>query len=145
MISASYNPNRPEPVPAGRYRAVAKSCERRPNSKGTGEYLRFDFELLDEPYKGRQLRDWINIEHDNPAVVEIAQKELASIKQAAGVPDARRPSELLGKSLAIQVIIGEGKNPGSRMNWIRGYEGCLDESNQPPAEGASFDDLDCPF
>ena len=46
-----------DPLPAGKYPAVITASETKPTKAGTGHFLQLTFQVVEGPFKGRQL--WV--------------------------------------------------------------------------------------
>jgi hypothetical protein len=60
----------------------------------TGKYISLEFTLLEGKYKGRKIWTNLNIINPNPVAVEIAQKELATLCRACGLPQIQDTAQL---------------------------------------------------
>lgn len=129
------------PIPAGDYVAMAVGSDTKDNSKGTGQYLRFDFEVLEGEYKGRRLFSILNLWNPSSMAVQIAQSELSSICRAAGVMTPRDSAELHDRPMILTVVIEERDDkPGTFSNKIKGYgprEAAGQQSLPPPTTSNS--------
>src|SRR5262245_42411620 len=74
-----------EPIPAGKYLAVITGSEMKPTKADTGHFLKLTFQIIDGPYKGRNLWARLNLDNPNAIAVQIAQAELSAICRAVGV------------------------------------------------------------
>jgi hypothetical protein len=109
-----------EHVPAGRYNAEITDSEMRDNSKGTGEYLKLEFTILDGPCAGRKLWAQLNLNNPSTQAVEIAQRELSAICHAVGKLRVQDSVQLHNIPLEINVKVKTNPEYGPQ-NIIRGY------------------------
>jgi hypothetical protein len=110
------------PLPAGQYLAMAVASDWEATKNGRGEFLKFTFEIIDGPHRGRSLFARLNLKNDNATAVRIAQSELSSICRAVGVLRPKNSEELHGKPIVLSVELEERKDkPGSYSNRIKGY------------------------
>jgi hypothetical protein len=109
------------PIPAADYLAVITESEMKPNRAGTGHYLQLTFEVIEGPYKGRRLWARLNLDHPNPAAVQIAKAELASICRAVGVLTPNDSVELHNLPLVIHVKCKKRPDTGEIGNEVKGY------------------------
>lgn len=116
-------------IPEGQYLAMATASEEKVTAKGTGEYLQFTFEVLDGQHRGRKLWARMNLKNPNKTAVEIAQRELAALCRAVGIPKPQDSAELHNKPLLLTVGI-EMDDRRRENNIIRKYE--------PAAQAAPF-------
>jgi hypothetical protein len=125
-----------EPLPAGKYLAVITDSEEKPTKTGTGHYLQLTFQVVDGPYKGRNLWARLNLDNPNTKAVEIAQAELSAICRAVGVMAPTDSVELHNLPLVINVKCKKRDDTGELTNEVRGYarKETPPANNQPPAD-----------
>jgi predicted DNA-binding antitoxin AbrB/MazE fold protein len=111
-----------EPIPAGKYLAAIIDSETKLTKAGTGSYLALTFEILETPYKGRQVFARLNLENPSPKAVQIAQGELSAICRAVGVLKPKDSLELHNLPLIIKVKVKKREDNEELTNEIRGYE-----------------------
>lgn len=127
----------PPPIPAGEYKAVLASDEKKPTANGTGSYLKLEFEVIDGPYKGRKVFNNLNLWNANAQAVEIAKKELNSIIAASGVvPKTGQGLDsamLYGIPMMIKVTQKKDEYQGEERinNVIKGYRSLKDGQASP--------------
>src|SRR5262245_52807200 len=110
-----------EPIPAGKYLAVITESEMKPNKAGTGHYLQLTFQVIDGPYKGRNLWARLNLDNPNAQAVQIARAELSAICRAVGVLAPNDSVELHNLPLVIHVKCKKREDTGELGNEIKGY------------------------
>lgn len=120
-----------EPIPAGKYLAVATASETKPTKNGGGEYLQVTFQVLDGPYKGRNVWARFNLKNANPTTVQIARGELSAFCRAAGVMTPNDSAELHNLPVVITVRTKKRQDTGDLTNEIKGYERKESASGQP--------------
>lgn len=108
-------------VPAGQYVAVATASGFKPTKNGQGQYLQFDFEVIDGEFKGRKLWARLNLQNKNASAVDIAQRELGAICRAVGVIKPNDSAELHGKPILLTVDV-ELDDRNRQSNIIKKYE-----------------------
>lgn len=124
---AGYNAEEHKPmeqfdaIPAGDYRAIATNSEMKATKQGDGMYLQIEWELLDEPYRGRKLWSRLNLENKNETAVKIAQQELSSICRAVGILRPKDSGELHNKPVMLKVGVELRKDTGEQSNRIKNY------------------------
>jgi hypothetical protein len=64
-----------------------------PNSAGTGEYVWFEFTILNGADKGRTFRQFYNYLHQNEKAEKIAREQLCALARACGVDDIVLPEK----------------------------------------------------
>jgi hypothetical protein len=109
-----------EVLPPGVYTVMATQEEEKENSQKRGSYLMFVLDVLTEVYSGKKLWVYLNLWHENEAARPPAQRELAALCLAVGVPTPKQSSELLGKPFLVAVDIEKDKQ-GKDRNRITGY------------------------
>ena len=105
------------------------------NSKDTGDCFKFVFEVLDGKYKGRLLFANLNLVHENPAAVEMAEKELGSMVRAVGKVTIDDTDDLVGCQLTVSVTVKKATSKYPEGNEIAMYKP-LDGAAQPSAGGS---------
>jgi hypothetical protein len=130
------------PIPAGKYLAVITDSEMRPTKSGSGHYLEFTFQVIEEgPHKGRRLWSRLNLVNPSAQAVGIAQAELSAVCRAVGHMQPVDSSELHDVPLVVIVGHKTRNDTGEIVNEIRGYakadaaDGDLPqqrEANTPP-------------
>lgn len=109
------------PLPAGRYKAVIISSERRRSKSGKGDHLAIEFHVTEGEYKNRTVRAWLNLWHTNPVTVEIAKSTLAAICHAVGVQSPGRTEVLHNRPLMIEIGFKKHSETGELENVVTRY------------------------
>jgi hypothetical protein len=109
-----------QPLPVGEYLVVIVDSQQRPTRAGTGHYLELTLEVVGEKFKGRKLWDRLNLANPSEKAVQIANKALASICHAVGVPKPSDSAELHGVPLVAAVDIEEFG--GKTTNRVKSYK-----------------------
>ena len=73
-------------MPAGDYAVQAVELKMQDTKSGV-QMLKVKFEVVDGPFKGRKIIEYFNVLNQNPATVEIAQRDLKAWIRACGVAD----------------------------------------------------------
>ncbi len=111
-----------EPLAAGKYLAIITDSVMKPTKSGTGQYLEFTFQVIEEgPHKGRRLWSRLNLVNPSAQAVEIAQAELSAMCRAVGHMQPVDSIELHDVPLAITVGQTRRNDTGDLVNEIRGY------------------------
>jgi hypothetical protein len=119
-LNGIYNPDAEAgtdftPVPTGEYLMVITDSDMKPTNANTGEYLELTHEIIDGPYKARKAWARLNLVNSNAQAVEIANRDLASIRAATGVPNPRDSQELHNKPMLVRVeFIKAGTTKGKK-------------------------------
>lgn len=111
-----------DPIPAGDYLAIIIASERKKNRANTAELLELTFQVVDGPYKGRQLRTWLNLYHPNETAQKIAQAELSAICRAVGVLRPKDSAELHNLPLVVTVKVKRRSDNDETVNEASGYK-----------------------
>ena len=110
-----------EPLPAGKYLAVITASEMKPTKNGSGHFLEIVFQVIDGPFKNRQLWSRLNLDNPNAQAVQIAQGELSAICRAVGVMQPKDSLELHNLPLLVTVKCKKREDTGDITNEIKGY------------------------
>lgn len=109
-----------EPVPDGTYSLIATESSLEENSKGTGQLLKFSFEIIDGEFKGRKIWEQFNWTHSKAQVQEIGRQRLAAFRNACGLSKILNSEELHNLPFNANIRIEE--SPGySPKNVISQY------------------------
>lgn len=107
-------------LPAGDYVGCIVSSEVKHTKAGNGRYINFSIEIIDGKFSGRRVFDIVNLWNANPKAVEIAQRTLASICQAAGIVSPTDTSELHNIPIGIKLAVSPDDGWGEK-NKIKKY------------------------
>jgi hypothetical protein len=107
-------------MPIGLYQVMATESEVKPTKAGTGQYLQFVIDVLDEKYNTKKLWARLNLWNPNPTAVQIAQQELGALCRAVGVITPDDSSQLCGIPFIVRLGI-EKDNKGGEQNTILNY------------------------
>lgn len=136
----------------GWYHAQFVEAEMKDFAEGRGKQLVLTAQILDGPFKDRQVWERLNLFHMDAEsddkkrkMVEIAQRGMTSICQAIGQMQIRDTSELLMKPINIKVGIepaqkdADGHVKYEAKNNIKDYKpyGPLEQSAAPAATGSA--------
>ena len=119
-----------EHIPAGRYNAEITDSDLLDNSRGTGEYLKLEFTILDGPCAGRKLWAQLNLNNPSTQAVEIAHRELSAICHAVGKLRVQDSMQLHNIPLEINVKVKTSPEYGPQ-NIIRGYSAINTNGSRP--------------
>lgn len=127
------------PIPAGEYRCAIVKSEWKSNSKNTGKYLEFAFQVLEGQYANRLVFSRLNLDNPSSQAVEIARSELSAICHATNKIKLRDSSELHDIPLVVSVGVKKREDNGEPANEVKGYKSVrsASESKQSVAAGAS--------
>jgi len=119
-----------EHVPAGRYNVEITDSDMLDNSKGTGEYLKLEFTILDGDFAGRKLWTQLNLTNPSTRAVEIAEREFSAICHATGKLKVQDSVQLHNIPLEINVKVKNNAEYGLQ-NVIRGYSALNTYGSRP--------------
>lgn len=108
-----------DPLPAGWYSVVITGSDTFVTKGGT-ECLKLEMSVLDGEYADRRVFENLNLWHNKPDAVRIAQSQLASICTAIGKLRISDTEELHGHPFQIRVVTEETEKYGPQ-NRIRSY------------------------
>lgn len=109
-------------LPAGEYQVKVKDSSLNVNSKKTGKYLKFIFEVTEGEFKGRWLFSNMNIIHTNVQAVEKAEKELATLCRACGKSSILDSDEVHGCELMVKITQTKATSQYPAGNDIKDYQ-----------------------
>jgi hypothetical protein len=116
-----------DPIPAGRYNVIITDSDLCVTKAGDGQYIKLTFKVLEGDFAGRLIWSNLNIDNPNEKAVEIAQRELAAICNAIGIPAIENDTaELHGIPLSgmVKVKPEQGGYPAS--NTISGFKAAVE-------------------
>lgn len=107
-IAGIYNPDAEaqqdfSAIPAGEYVARIIESDMKPTNKNDGEYLELVYEITEGEYKNRRLWVNLNLDNPNPKTVEIANRQMRSVREATGVLNPTDSQELHNKPHIVRV------------------------------------------
>lgn len=109
-------------IPSGKYHAIIVDSEMKQTSAGDGQYLKLEFQLIDEgSLQNRKVWSNLNLDNPNPKAVEIAEKDLSAIARAVGKLRVTDSAELHDIPLMIKVGIQKGKDGYDDQNSVKSY------------------------
>ena len=81
-------------------------------------------EVIDGEHEGMRIYDGLNLQHHNPKVQAIGQKQLKRLCMAVGVPRFKNTDELHGKPFMLTVGVQEAQGGYDSKNQIGKMESC---------------------
>lgn len=127
-------PNEVEPtsdfqiLPEGEYRVQAVKSEMRPTKSGDGQYLWFEFEILDGEYANQRLWDRLNLVNQNTQAREIAERQFSALCHATGAIGVSDSEEIHHRPCIAVVKVRPAKGDYGPSNDIKTYK---------PADGST--------
>jgi hypothetical protein len=132
------------PLPAGEYLMQVIESELKDTKTGNGQQLVLTLEVMDGPSSGRKVWDRLNIRHTNADAQRIAQRGLADLCLAVGLPSIRNSEELHFKPFTAKVTIREDKTgqygPSNNVRYKTGAgrpAGGQTQAHRPASQPAS--------
>lgn len=110
-----------DPFPAGTYLAKVVESDFLPTAKKDGKYIKLKFEIMEGEFKGRFVWTNLNVMNPSPVAVDIANKELATLCRAVGVPKLQDTQQLHGIPIKMKVKIKPAKGDYPAGNEPAGY------------------------
>lgn len=111
-----------DPIPVGEYTMAIVQSEQKPTKDFTGKYLNLEIQVLDGKYKGARVFSLLNLWNRSQEAVDIAKRELASIKLATNTPNPTDPSQFHNKPFIGKVGISPAKDGYDAKNKMLGYK-----------------------
>ena len=107
------------PLPAGEYTAAITASEIKQTKDFTGKYIKLEITIVDGQYKNRKLWQNLNLWNRSKEAVDMAKRELASIKKATGVTNPQDTSQLHGHPVIIKLGIKPASDGYDAQNVIK--------------------------
>ena len=112
-----------KPLPAGDYRMVIVSSEKKKTKAGTGAYLQIEMQVVDGEHKNRKVTDRLNIWNPSTTAAEIASRTLSAICHAVGVMQPKASEQLHGLPMIVSLAVKERDDKADAYtNEVKGYK-----------------------
>ena len=113
-----------EIFPAGLYPAVMISASKKPTKNNDGAFLECVYQIIDGEMQGKKFTSRLNLWNQNTQAVDIAKRELKSLRLALGLHDQEgRTSEFINKPLVLNITVKPRKDkPDQAENNLIGIE-----------------------
>jgi hypothetical protein len=125
MAKLNFNPNEvadeSAPLPAGDYPFMVIESDIARNKKNTGDYLKLVLHCLDEDNAGVRVYEYLNIDHPNEKVVQIAERQLAELCNAVGVLELEDTQELHDIPFVARLKVEAGDENFGPSNKVKKY------------------------
>lgn len=108
------------PLPLADYVMMAIHSEECETQAKDGEYLEFEFVVIEGQYKDRRVWKKFNLKNRNQKAVDIAKREYKRFHEALGMRGSKRTEELHNKPFIGRV--GVGKGDYAKTNEIKGFK-----------------------
>ena len=111
-----------DPLPAGEYVVVIESSDEKDNKKGTGQYLKMVYNVVEGDYEGRKIFENLNIVNDSADAQKIGMGKLRDICIAVGNHTPDDTEELHNIPFIAKVAIKKGNDDYPEpQNIVRKY------------------------
>lgn len=105
-----------EIYPAGLYPAMMISATKKPNSKNNGAFIECVYQFTEGNMSGKKYTSRMNLWNETPQAVDIAKKELKSLRIALGLNDhTSDPAEFVHKPLVLDIGVKARKDDANKM------------------------------
>jgi len=93
-----------EVYPAGLYNAMLISASKKATAKNDGMYIECVYQFIDGDYNGKKFTSRMNLWNQNSQAVDIAKRELKSLRAAVGLPDTESNlQQFINKPLVLNI------------------------------------------
>jgi len=125
-----------EPLPAADYLLMGTKTEWVKTAAGTGEFLKFDFEVIDGEHKGSTVFARLNLKNPSAKAVKIANGQLADLCRAVGVLRPQDSSELCNKPFVGKVSLEPYSDRDGNQRYSNDIKAYMASSGAAPAAPA---------
>ncbi|MDR0328887.1 MAG: hypothetical protein LBI05_11390 [Planctomycetaceae bacterium] len=94
---------RQEPIPNGRYKAVATSAKRTPTKKADGWFWEFVFTIAEGQYEGKTVTHRFNMANASEEAVAIGRSQLRRYLDAIGNLEPQDENDLCGVAVFVEI------------------------------------------
>lgn len=127
-----------EVLPAGLYPAIMVSASKKPTKKGDGAFLECVYQLIDGEMTGKKFTSRLNLWNTNAEAVDIAKRELKSLRVALGLHDTEARTEaFINRPVVLNITVKPRKDkptePENNLIAIEGYTGAPAQVRPAPA------------
>ena len=137
-------------LPSGEYRIMIVNAETRPLKSGNGTALSLECQVMDGEHAGKTMFESLNVVHSNSTAQQIAQRVLATLLDAIGIPrnGLTDTSQLCGKTVLAEVKRSKARegygDADGFQNSITAFASVNGVSHQPVASqppASAFEDV----
>jgi hypothetical protein len=121
-------------IPPRWYAATIEDIIQKDTKSGDGWYFNFKFRVDENRHPevgGRILFSILNVGNANPEAVKIANADMDRIMHGTGLLSMKDTDQLLGRSLAIRVVVTPPKNGYEEKNEVKGYDSIAARVDNP--------------
>ena len=103
-----------EVLPAGLYPAIMVSASRKATQKNDGFFLECVYQIIDGEMTGKKFTSRMNLWNPNSQAVDIAKRELKSLRVALGLQDTEARTDLfLSRPVVLNITVKPRKDKPS--------------------------------
>ena len=100
-----------EVLPAGLYPAIMVSASKKPTKKGDGAFLECVYQIIDGEMSGKKFTSRLNLWNQNAEAVDIAKRELKSLRVALGLHDTEARTEaFINRPVVLNITVKPRKD-----------------------------------
>ncbi len=130
-----------EVFPSGQYPAIMITAGRKPTKDGNGAYLECVYQIIEGEFTGKKYTSRMNLWNANQQSVDIAKREMKSLKVSLGLPDTEgRTSMFINKPLVLNLGLENRKDdqgkptdkPQNRLVSIEPYGQAVQQPSSAP-------------
>ena len=110
-----------EILPTGKYVVTISASEVKDAKSGNGQYVKFEYTIVDGEHANRKVWSQHNIVHSNPKAEQIGREQLSAVCYAVGVLRPKATEELHDRPLTIEVGIEKGNDQYPDKNTVKAW------------------------
>ena len=119
-------------LPSGEYPALITDSTVKQTKAGTGTYLELTYQIVDGPYKGRQLWARVTLSNPNATATQIGQQHLAQLRHATGQMQPEDSQQLHNIPHLIRVEHKPATGAYGESNEVKEYKALAGAAAQAP-------------
>lgn len=105
-----------EVFPAGLYPAIMVTASKKATKDGTGGFIECVYQFIDGDVSGKKFTSRLNLWNANQQTVDIAKRELKSLRAALGLSDTTSNlAEFVNKPLVLNITVKKRKDDPEKM------------------------------
>jgi hypothetical protein len=105
-----------EIYPAGFYPAIMITANKKPTRDNNGAFIECVYQFIDGDMNGKKFTSRMNLWNANDQAVDIAKRELKSIRVALGLPDTEsNPANFINRPLVLNIGVKARKDKPQEM------------------------------
>jgi hypothetical protein len=108
-------------LPAGEYLVSIVDASQKKTRDGSGEYLVLTMEIIEGPYRGRNIWHNIMLVHQKDIVTRIGRRHLAELYISCGVDRVSSEQDLVNRTALVSVKVVKDEY-GDLRNEVKGYK-----------------------